>query len=411
MGKNQISEKRKKFILELMGDQLYQPMRLRELGSLLRLEKAEKQDLVDVLEELLAEGKISVDAKGRYRKFQGKWSENKKRDHAETRGRKDRDHKKPVSDKNAEVYEGIFIGHPKGFGFVEIEGQDTDIFISPDEVGTALHRDRVKVAVKKTRTDGKRREGRIIEILERGNDEIVGTFERSGEYGFVRSDNPKFNKDIFIPGKYIGKARQGDKVVVVIVDYGENRKNPEGKITEVLGGKNTPGSDILAIVKSFGIPSSFPEKVIRQADRVPNHVLDADREGRMDLTDLLTVTIDGEDAKDLDDAISLTKENGHYFLGVHIADVSNYVQGGSALDREALKRGTSVYLADRVIPMLPEKLSNGICSLNQGVDRLTLSCLMEINEEGQVVNHKIAETVICVNERMSYTVVKNILEG
>ena len=185
---------------------------------------------------------------------------------------------------------------------------------------------------------------------------------------------------------------------------------PEGKIVENLGSCRAPGTDILAIVKSFGIPSEFPEKVIRQANRVPDRVLDADRDGRLDLRHLQTVTIDGEDAKDLDDAVTLTKKNGIYHLGVHIADVSNYVQGGSALDREALKRGTSVYLADRVIPMLPERLSNGICSLNQGQDRLTLSCLMDIDEKGNMVSHKIAETVICVDERMNYTDVKNILE-
>ena len=197
---------------------------------------------------------------------------------------------------------------------------------------------------------------------------------------------------------------------MVITDYGSGNKNPEGKIKENLGNIRTPGTDILAIVKSFGIPSEFPEKVTKQAQRVPDHVLDADRDGRLDLRYLQTVTIDGEDAKDLDDAISLTKEGDIYHLGVHIADVSNYVQYNSALDREALKRGTSVYLADRVVPMLPERLSNGICSLNQGEDRLALSCLMDINEKGKVVSHQIAETVINVNERMCYTDVKNILE-
>ena len=205
-------------------------------------------------------------------------------------------------------------------------------------------------------------------------------------------------------------AKDGDKVVAEITDYGSRNRKPEGKITEVLGNLRSPGTDILAIVKSFNIPSVFPDKVLRQADRVPDHVQEADLDGRLDLRNLVTVTIDGEDAKDLDDAISLTKEDGIYHLGVHIADVSNYVQGGSALDREALKRGTSVYLADRVIPMLPERLSNGICSLNQGQDRLTLSCLMDVNEKGKVISHKIAETVIRVDERMCYTDVKNILE-
>ena len=240
--------------------------------------------------------------------------------------------------------------------------------------------------------------------------EIVGTYQLNRDFGFVISDNPKFSKDIFIPRKEAAGIKNGDKVIAVITDYGSGNKNPEGKIKENLGNIRTPGTDILAIVKSFGIPSEFPEKVMKQAQRVPDHVLDADRDGRLDLRHLQTVTIDGEDAKDLDDAISLTKEGDIYHLGVHIADVSNYVQYNSALDREALKRGTSVYLADRVVPMLPERLSNGICSLNQGEDRLALSCLMDINEKGKVVSHQIAETVINVNERMCYTDVKNILE-
>lgn len=249
-----------------------------------------------------------------------------------------------------------------------------------------------------------------MKVLERGMPEIVGTYQLNRDFGFVISDNPKFSKDIFIPRKEAAGIKNGDKVIVVITDYGSGNKNPEGKIKENLGNIRTPGTDILAIVKSFGIPSEFPEKVMKQAQRVPDHVLDADRDGRLDLRHLQTVTIDGEDAKDLDDAISLTKEGDIYHLGVHIADVSNYVQYNSALDREALKRGTSVYLADRVVPMLPERLSNGICSLNQGEDRLALSCLMDINEKGKVVSHQIAETVINVNERMCYTDVKNILE-
>ena len=224
------------------------------------------------------------------------------------------------------------------------------------------------------------------------------------------SDNPKFSKDVFIPRKDSNGIKDGDKVVVEITSYGSKNRSTEGRIKENLGSCRAPGTAILAIVKSFGIPSEFPEKVIRQATSVPDRELDADRDGRLDLRHLQTVTIDGEDAKDLDDAVTLTKKNGIYHLGVHIADVSNYVQGGSALDREALKRGCSGYLAVLVIPMLPERLSNGICSLNQGQDRLTLSCLMDIDEKGNMVSHKIAETVICVDQRMTYTSVKKILE-
>ena len=420
-------DRRKKFILELMGDPIYQPMRLREISSLLRLSKEEKRELYDVLDELCEEGKVSVDRKGRYEKVKGKWKKKKddryyddrREEYGSEYGRKKKDKNKKdknKKDKNKKEQpegiqaEGTFIGHPKGFGFVEIEGQDEDIFIPESDTGTAMHQDKVRIIIRDEKKEGKRQEGVVVKVLERGMPEIVGTYQLHRDFGFVISDNPKFSKDIFIPRKEAAGIKNGDKVIAVITDYGSGNKNPEGKIKENLGNIRTPGTDILAIVKSFGIPSEFPEKVMKQAQRVPDHVLDADRDGRLDLRHLQTVTIDGEDAKDLDDAISLTKEGAIYHLGVHIADVSNYVQYNSALDREALKRGTSVYLADRVVPMLPERLSNGICSLNQGEDRLALSCLMDINEKGKVVSHQIAETVINVNERMCYTDVKNILE-
>lgn len=415
-------DRRKKFILELMGDSIYQPMRLREISSLLRLSKEEKRELYDVLDELCEEGKVSVDRKGRYEKVKGKWKKKKddryyddrREEYGSEYGRKKKDKNKKDKNKKEQPEgiqaEGTFIGHPKGFGFVEIEGQDEDIFIPESDTGTAMHQDKVRIIIRDDKKEGKRQEGVVVKVLERGMPEIVGTYQLNRDFGFVISDNPKFSKDIFIPRKEAAGIKNGDKVIAVITDYGSGNKNPEGKIKENLGNIRTPGTDILAIVKSFGIPSEFPEKVMKQAQRVPDHVLDADRDGRLDLRHLQTVTIDGEDAKDLDDAISLTKEGDIYHLGVHIADVSNYVQYNSALDREALKRGTSVYLADRVVPMLPERLSNGICSLNQGEDRLALSCLMDINEKGKVVSHQIAETVINVNERMCYTDVKNILE-
>ena len=415
-------DRRKKFILELMGDPIYQPMRLREISSLLRLSKEEKRELYDVLDELCEEGKVSVDRKGRYEKVKGKWKKKKddryyddrREEYGSEYGRKKKDKNKKDKNKKEQPEgiqaEGTFIGHPKGFGFVEIEGQDEDIFIPESDTGTAMHQDKVRIIIRDEKKEGKRQEGVVVKVLERGMPEIVGTYQLNRDFGFVISDNPKFSKDIFIPRKEAAGIKNGDKVIAVITDYGSGNKNPEGKIKENLGNIRTPGTDILAIVKSFGIPSEFPEKVMKQAQRVPDHVLDADRDGRLDLRHLQTVTIDGEDAKDLDDAIFLTKEGDIYHLGVHIADVSNYVQYNSALDREALKRGTRVYLADRVVPMLPERLSNGICSLNQGEDRLALSCLMDINEKGKVVSHQIAETVINVNERMCYTDVKNILE-
>lgn len=398
MKKKRDLEKRKKFILELLGDPVYRPMRLRELATLLRLKKEQRKELYDVLDELSVEGKVSMDAKGRYEKVTGKWKMKKK--NTEDAGR----------NTKGDTAEGIFIGHNKGFGFVEIEGAEEDVFIPEENTASAMHQDRVRILIKDGQKEGRRREGVVLKVLDRGMPEIIGTYQSNRDYGFVICDNPKFSKDVFIPKKDSKGVKNGDKVVVEITDYGTNNKSPEGRIKEILGNCRTPGTDILAIVKSFGIPSEFPERVIGQAERVPDHVLEADMEGRLDLRSLLTVTIDGEDAKDLDDAISLTKEGNIYHLGVHIADVSNYVQGGSALDKEALKRGTSVYLADRVIPMLPERLSNGICSLNQGQDRLTLSCLMDVDADGNVVSHRIAETVICVDERMSYTDVKNILE-
>ena len=312
--------------------------------------------------------------------------------------------------KQGLLAEGVFIGNARGFGFVETGEDEEDIFIPADAVNTALHQDRVQVLLKKEQKPGKRREGTVIKILERGTTEVVGTFQREGDYGFVLCDNQKISRDVYISPKNSHGIRDGEKVVAQILDYGSEKRKPEGKITESLGNIHAPGADILAVVKSYGIPSEFPVRVMNQAMRVPDHVLEADWDGRDDLTGLMTVTIDGEDAKDLDDAVSLTKEGNLYHLGVHSADVSNYVQGGSAIDREALKRGTSVYLADRVIPMLPERLSNGICSLNQGVERLALSCLMDIDENGTVVSHKITESVIRVDRRMSYEQVRCILE-
>ncbi|MDO5135492.1 MAG: ribonuclease R [Eubacteriales bacterium] len=428
-------EKRKKFMGELLADPLYRPMRLGEIAGLLRLSGNQKKELAEILEELIQEGRVLVDGRGRYSLSKGKKrkrlekAEEKREKRREKEGRKERG--KPDRERSREKsrernrsfsgagdrdqyedlpLEGTFIGHYKGFGFVELEGEEQDIYIPEEDTGSAMHLDKVSVLVKKEQEEGRRREGVVVKVLERGMTEIVGTYQSNRDYGFVISDNPKFSKDVFIPKRDSMGARDGYKVVAQVTDYGSKNKSPEGRITEVLGSIHAPGTDILAIVKSFGIPSEFPQRVIRQAERVPDHVLDADREGRLDLRDLLTVTIDGEDAKDLDDAVTLTKEGGLYHLGVHIADVSNYVQGGSALDREAQRRGTSVYLADRVIPMLPERLSNGICSLNQGQDRLTLSCLMDIDQEGRMVSHRIAETVIRVDERMSYTDVKNILE-
>ena len=249
-----------------------------------------------------------------------------------------------------------------------------------------------------------------MRILSHGTVKLVGYFQKNKNFGFVIPDNDRFVKDIFVPLERSKGAVTGHKVVVELTSYGKDGKKPEGKVVEIIGHVNDPGTDIMSIVKGYDLPIEFPEKVLNQAERVAKDVSTADMAGRMDIRDWQMVTIDGEDAKDLDDAISLTKEGENYKLGVHIADVTNYVQEKSALDRESYKRGTSLYLVDRVIPMLPHILSNGICSLNEGEDRLALSCIMTINDKGNVVDYKIAETVICVDRRMTYTSVKKILE-
>ena len=304
---------------------------------------------------------------------------------------------------------GTFTAHARGFGFVSIEGEEEDIFIPESQVHGAFHMDTVQVAVT-SENSGKRREGTITKIISRGTTRIVCTYEKSKTFGFAVPDNPKFGSDIFIPQERSKGAVSGHKVVVEITDYGKEGRKPEGKVVEIIGHINDPGTDIMSIVKAYDLPVEFSEKIMHQVENVSNDVSTADMAGRMDFRDWQTVTIDGEDAKDLDDAITLTKEGDNYKLGVHIADVSNYVQEHSALDVEALSRGTSVYLVDRVIPMLPHKLSNGICSLNAGENRLTLSCVMTIDTKGNVIDHTIAESVIKVDRRMSYTSVKKILE-
>lgn len=376
---NELFEKRKKLICELLNDDMYVPMKEKELASFMQVSKAEREDFRKVLDALLSEGKIQITAKGKYMK----------------------------QDENILV--GTFIGNSRGFGFVEIEGREEDLYIPESMVNNAFHMDKVQVELLPGRR-GKRQEAVVRKILEHGTKQLVGTYEKSDNFGFVITDNGKIDSDIFIPKEWSKGAVNGHKVVVELTSYGDERHKPEGKIVEILGHIGDPGVDIMSIVRGFDLPMEFGEKVLNQAERVPDAVQEADMAGRMDLRDVQMVTIDGEDAKDLDDAVSLSKEDGFYQLGVHIADVSNYVQENSALDWEALERGTSVYLVDRVIPMLPHKLSNGICSLNQGVDRLALSCMMKIDEKGNVTDYQIAETVICVNRRMTYTSVKKILE-
>ncbi len=371
---------RKQMLMELFQDKAYAPMKLKELAMLLDIPKSQREELKEVLDILLSEGKISVSKKGKYGKPQ----------------------------EFSQV--GVFFGHPKGFGFVTVEGLERDVFIPAEKTAGAMHGDRVQVVAEESQAKGKRPEGAVVKILERANETVIGYYQKNKSFGFVLPDNQKLFQDIFIPqGKDMG-AVTGHKVVVKVTDFGGERRKPEGRITEIIGHVNDPGTDILSIIKAYGLPEEFPPEVMRQASLTAGEVDEREMAGRLDLRGLPTVTIDGEDAKDLDDAITISKENeDHYTLGVHIADVTHYVQEGSPLDQEALKRGTSVYLVDRVIPMLPHKLSNGICSLNAGEDRLALSCVMEIDGKGMVMGHKIAETVIRVDRRMTYTAVNAII--
>ncbi|NHM32345.1 ribonuclease R [Neobacillus terrae] len=305
---------------------------------------------------------------------------------------------------------GKLTGHAKGFAFVIPDelGMD-DIFIPPNETNNAMHGDTVLARVS-TETSGQRREGSIVRILERGIQQIVGTYTESKNFGFVLPDDKKFTSDIFIPKSASKGAVEGHKVVVKLTTYPEGRKSAEGEVVEILGHKNDPGVDILSVIHKHGLPLAFPDEVLEQANETPDEIDESELANRRDLRGQTIVTIDGEDAKDLDDAVTVTKlENGNYKLGVHIADVSYYVTEGSPIDVEAEERGTSVYLVDRVIPMIPHRLSNGICSLNPKVNRLTLSCDMEITPEGTVVNHEIFQSVIKTTERMTYNDVNKIL--
>lgn len=373
-------EKRKKVIYDFICDDLYVPMKLKEIAMVLGVPKEQKEELKKVLDTLVEDGKITLSKRGKYTKGQTK------------------------------RFTGVFQAHSRGFGFVIREGVDEDVFISEENINGAFQGDEVEFIITKSSEAGRRTEGKVVRILSHSTTKIVGLYEKCKSYGFVRPDNQRILSDIYIPeGKEKG-AMTGHKVVVSLTSYGGERMKPEGVVTEIIGHINDPGTDIISIVKGFDLPMEFPERVMNQAERVAKEVSEADRAGRMDLRTWKMVTIDGEDAKDLDDAVSLTKEGENYQLGVHIADVTNYVQERSALDREALNRGTSVYLVDRVIPMLPHKLSNGICSLNAGEERLALSCIMTVNPKGEVIDHVIAETVVRVDERMSYTSVAKILE-
>ena len=374
-----IRKAREELLMDLFNNEQYKPMKFKELCGLLNVPKDERNDLRLVLDCLMKEGKISLDDSLRY-----------------------------VVGPDSYLT-GTFLKNQRGFGFVVIEGREEDIYISEKNSSNALNKDIVSVKLL-DKVSGKRQEGVIVSVVERASTSVVGVFRKSKNFGFVIPDDTKFATDIYIPKSKSMGAVTGHKVVVDLTDYGSKNKKPEGKVVEILGHVNDPGVDILSIVKAFNIPCEFSDEVMRQVEMIPDEVLPEEYEGRTDFRELVTVTIDGEDAKDLDDAITISREGSVYTLGVHIADVTHYVTENSPLDKEALKRATSVYLVDRVVPQLPHKLSNGICSLNQQCDRLALSCVMKIDEKGNVIDHEILKTVINVNRRMSYTAVKEILE-
>ncbi|MBA4537076.1 ribonuclease R [Bacillus aquiflavi] len=375
-------EKHIERLLQYMKDEAYKPLTVQELEEALMIEdSAEFKDFVKALVKMEEDGFVVRTRSNRY-----------------------------GLPEKMNLVRGKLTGHPKGFAFViPDEARMDDIFIPPGEMNNAMHGDTVLVRVATT-SSGQRREGTVIRIIERGVQEIVGTYVESTHFGFVIPDDKKLVNDIFIPKSASKGAVEGHKVVVKLTTYPDSRKSAEGEVIHILGHKNDPGVDILSIIYKHGLPLEFPDEVLAQAMETPDEITDNDLTNRRDLRNEVIVTIDGADAKDLDDAVTVTKlDNGHFKLGVHIADVSYYVTEGSPIDKEAFERGTSVYLVDRVIPMIPHRLSNGICSLNPKADRLTLSCVMEIDGKGEVVQHEIFQSVIKTTERMTYSDVNKIL--
>ena len=318
-----------------------------------------------------------------------------------------------MSKKKKQKIEGIFRANEKGFGFVELEDEVLeDIFIPSQFINGALNGDSVEISIIKPKEENKRAEGKVVKILKREKDTLVGIFQKSKTFGFVVPDDRKFGTDIYIPKKSCKKAKDKDKVIVKITKYPSKGKNAEGEIIEILGNVNQAGIDMLSVIKELDLPNEFPSSVKKEAEKISQEIDKNDIKNRVDLRDRTIFTIDGEDAKDLDDAVCVSKnQDGNYILDVHIADVSYYVKDGTLLDSEAIRRGTSIYMFDRVIPMLPFELSNGICSLNAGEDRFALSCTMEIDLKGNVISSDVYKSIINVTERMTYTNVNKILNN
>ncbi|AGB18816.1 ribonuclease R [Thermoanaerobacterium thermosaccharolyticum] len=370
-------------LLELFSDENYKPSKIDNILKMLDVDYSQKGIVEDLLKDLEKDGTIY----------------------------KTKNEKYALSER-LDIIKGKIDATSRGFAFLIPENENIkDIFISKDNLNSAMQNDIVLVRVIK-KVEGKKWEGEVVKILKRANSTIVGTFEKSRNFGFVVPDDRNITQDVFISKADTMNAQDGMKVVVKITKWPEKRRSPEGKIVEILGRKNDPGVDVLSVIRSYNIPEEFPKKVIREAENIEDKISSEEISGRTDLRHLNIVTIDGEDAKDLDDAVAVEKlDSGDYILYVSIADVSHYVKEGSELDKEALNRGCSVYFIDRVIPMLPHRLSNGICSLNPSEDRLTLTVKMKIDKNGNVVDHDIFESVIRSKERMTYTNVYKILEG
>ena len=369
-------------LLDFMREKAYKPMTEGELISALNIDPRETDLLLKTLNYLEKQGLVVKNRRGKY----------------------------GVPEK-MNLIVGKLEGHPGGYAFLLPDDPEIDdIYISREDMNGAMHGDRVLVRPKIAAKANSKVEGEVIRILQRALKTVVGTVERGKHFSFVVPDDKRIFYDLYVPkDKTIG-AKNGQKVVAKITEWPEKRRNPSGEIVEILGYPDEPGVDVLSIIKKYELPLDFPEKVKRQVQQIPDEVLREDLVGREDFRHLKTITIDNEDAKDLDDAVSIEKTSDGYRLGVHIADVSYYVEEKSPLDVEALKRGCSVYLVDRVIPMLPPKLSNGICSLNPRADRLTMSVIIDFDSEANIKGYKITPGVIKTCERMTYTQVNKILE-
>ena len=374
-------EEKEELILKFMKTEDYVPMKAKEMASILMVPKSKYNEFVNLLNKLESEYKIVKNRKNRYR----------------------------ISE--LETFEGIYRKNQKGFGFIKIENREDEIYVSKENSNNALNGDKVIVEIIEEKNKEKNAEGKILKIIKHEKDTVVGVFQDNKNFGFVVPDDKSFGTDIFISKKNFGKARNNHKVLAQITKYPEKGKKAEGKIIEVIGNVNEAGVDMLSLIKEYDLPYKFPEEVIEEAKKQGDKIDKKDIPNRVDLRDKIIFTIDGEDAKDLDDAVRVEKlENGNYKLDVHIADVSYYVKQDSKLDKEAVIRGTSIYMLGRVIPMLPRELSNGICSLNAGEDRYTLSCSMEIDKKGKVISSSVYKGIINVTERMTYTDVQKILD-